>query len=67
MRREIEQTVPGYYTKFQSAAVSGVTTETISQWIKRGLLTPYRAGQNVLIAEDELDRVLSERNHRGVA
>jgi hypothetical protein len=43
-----------------SAYRSSLSQETIKRWVRRGLLTPHKAGRRTLIDVRELDQVITK-------
>ena len=49
-----------FYTQSEAAKVLGRDRHTISRWAKEGKLNPVRLGPLVLIAKEEVDRLVDE-------
>lgn len=58
----IEQPIPGYWTMSQCAVLAGVAPPTVRIWVREGKLTRHQiGGRQILIAAEELDRLIAER------
>ena len=55
-----ESVLESYLTQVEVARIFGVTTRTVRNWIRKGLITAYKRNNFVvLIDERSLDNVLS--------
>ncbi len=49
------QTPKAFYTASEAATIIGVTSQTVKNWVTRGILKGYRLGGRVVIPVDSID------------
>lgn len=68
MRKTKETTNPhakSYWTKADTAAEFGVTSRTITDWMRKGILPFYRIGRSIRFIPSEVADAVSKLRHVG--
>lgn len=58
---------PEYLTRIEVAKILKISTVTLTDWNKKGILKPYRLGNLIRYKQSELDVALKSINYKNIA
>ena len=53
--------VEKYYTRKEAAKLLRISLPTFHDWVRKGIIKPYKPANKILISESEIVRVLESR------